>query len=75
MQEPTFDIFSGKIGENPVWMEAVEGLSHARARMNDLAAQIPGRYFVYSLSKRVIVAEIETFAKDQSASNDTSTTA
>jgi hypothetical protein len=38
----------------------VEGLSDARARMLDIAAQIPGKYFVYSGMSHAIVAQTET---------------
>lgn len=67
MKEPSFDIFSGKLGKDAVWLEAVQGLSNARARMHEIAAQIPGQYFVFSISNRTIVAQIETFKKPDSA--------
>ena len=48
MPESTFDIFSGHLGEDALWLEAVEGLSNARERMQKIAEQTPGAYFVFS---------------------------
>jgi hypothetical protein len=63
MKEPSFDIFSGRPDKNALWIETVEGLSNARARMHDLAAQKPGQYFVFSTGGHAIIAQIETFKK------------
>ena len=63
MKELTFDLFSGKPGKNAVWKEAVAGLSAARERMEQIAAEKPGEYFIYCVSTATVVAEIETFAK------------
>lgn len=67
MQDPTFDIFSGRLGESPIWIASVDGLSNARARMHDIAARTPGQYFVYSFANRLVVAETETLAESQPA--------
>ncbi len=48
MKEPSFDIFSGHPDKDAVWIETIQGLSNARARMHELAAQVPGDYFVFS---------------------------
>jgi hypothetical protein len=45
----------------------VEGLSNARARMHDLAAQIPGQYFVCLIGSDEILAGVETFKKREAA--------
>jgi hypothetical protein len=66
MKEPTFDIFTGVPNKNAVWVEAVPGLSNARARMHELAAQSPGYYFVFSPTAHAIVAETETTNKPES---------
>jgi hypothetical protein len=60
MKEPAFDIFTGTSEKNGVWLESVDGLSNARARMHDIAARIPGHYFVFSVGSRSVVAQIET---------------
>ena len=63
MREPSFDIFSGTPDRNPVWLEAVEGLSNARARMHEIAAKTPGQYFVFSTDSQAVVARTETLKK------------
>ena len=60
MKEPTFDIFTGTSEKNAIWLESVDGLSNARARMHDIAARIPGLYFVFSVGSRSVVAQIES---------------
>lgn len=47
-REPNFDIFRGLPDKNAVWVEAVEGLSAARDRMEQIARDKPGNYFVFS---------------------------
>jgi hypothetical protein len=56
VDEITFDIFSGTPEGDGLWVEAVEGLSNARQRMGQIAAQEPGKYFLFSRSSRSILA-------------------
>jgi hypothetical protein len=63
MPNSRFDIFSGTLNNQPMWLETVEGLSGARQRMQEIAAAKPGRYFILSLPDRRVLADIETFAK------------
>lgn len=65
MKEPSFDVFSGTPDRDAVWLETVQGLSNARARMHEIAAQIPGQYFVFSAGSRAVLAQIETFKKSE----------
>lgn len=51
------DIFSGT-PKNAMWIEAVQGLSNARERMQQIAAEKPGQYFLLTPT---FVSEIETF--------------
>ena len=51
-----FDIFSGVPDEEPVWLETVEKLSDARERMEQIGAEIPGRYFLFSTAGQSVVA-------------------
>ncbi|HWF38236.1 MAG TPA: hypothetical protein VG322_06945 [Candidatus Acidoferrales bacterium] len=67
--EPRFDIFSGHIDKNALWIETVEGLSNARERMEQIATEKPGQYFIFSPMSHAVLAQIETFA---SASNSNS---
>jgi len=60
---PKFDIFSGEIHKNAVWLEAVVGLDQARARMEQLAAERPGRYFIYCSQSNSVVAHLERVPK------------
>lgn len=71
MQEPTFDIFAGETDKNAVWVEAVAGLSNARERMEQIAAEKPGRYFLFSCSSHTILLRIETSRKADSAGHGT----
>ena len=63
MKEPTFEIFTGTSEKNGIWLETVEGLSDARARMEVIAANIPGQYFVFCTASHSILARIETFRR------------
>jgi hypothetical protein len=49
MNEPTFDIFKGMPDQSPVWLEALRGLSIAEQRMEQIAAESPGVYFLFSV--------------------------
>lgn len=69
MKEPFFDIFKGPSEKNAVWIEAVEGLSNARERMEQIAAENPGEYFLFSTSSHSILARIETLKKPASGRN------
>jgi len=60
MQEPTFDIWSGIPEKNGKWLETVAGLGNARRRMKDLAAQAPGKYFIFSVWNGCVLDQIET---------------
>ena len=58
MNEGTFDIFSGAPEEQGLWVEAVEGLSNARQRMGQIAAEERGKYFLFSRSSRSILTRM-----------------
>lgn len=59
-QEPFFDIFSGSVYENAMWIEAIAGLERVCQRMMDLAAQSPGKYFIFSFRARMVLASIDS---------------
>ena len=67
MKEPLFDVFSGTSEKDAVWRECVEGLSNARRRMEQMAASVPGAYFLYSPLSHSILAKIDTGKQLQSA--------
>lgn len=59
MQEPAFDILSG----TPLkarWLESVAGFASARKRMNELAAQTPGQYFIFNAWNSYIIEQVDT---------------
>ena len=63
MDEETFDIFSGAPEEQGLWVEAIAGLSNARQRMAQMAAETPGKYFLFSGCSPSILARTQTFRK------------
>jgi hypothetical protein len=55
-----FDIFSGTLKDG-LWLETVEGLSNARERLQQIAEEKPGQYFLFCPRTNTSVCEIETF--------------
>jgi hypothetical protein len=55
-EEPSFDIFRGIPDREAIWVERVAGLSAARNRMERLAAENPGSYFIFSGKSHAILA-------------------
>lgn len=55
-----FDIFSGELDKNAVWLETVDGLAEAQKRMQEIATRKPGVYFIFSSGDRSVVAKLET---------------
>jgi len=60
--EPTYQIFSGCYSDDRdvLWLESVVGLAAAQERMQTLAAQKPGPYFVFGLASHAVLALIDT---------------
>lgn len=58
---PKFDIFAGTPERNPVWICAVEGLPKAKEKMEQMAAENPGRYFIFYAPDRNVLGEIDTY--------------
>jgi hypothetical protein len=58
MNELTFEVFSGVPDRDAVWLESVEGFSNARERMEQIAEQKPGQYFVFSPQHDAILVQI-----------------
>lgn len=55
-----FDIFKGTCDKDARWVEAVNGLAAARERMEAIAAQHPGQYFVFGQRSHAILARTDT---------------
>lgn len=66
-REHRFDIFSGTIDDGPVWMEAVRGLTRAQQRMEEMAREHPGKYFVFSTFSHTVLALTDTSKRLESA--------
>jgi len=62
-EEPIFEIFSGTMDRYAMWIQSVAGLAQARERMEQIAAEKPGKYFVFSTANHTILAEIDTTPK------------
>lgn len=63
--EARFDIFFGIPGGDVLWVCAVEGLANAKERMDQTAAEKPGRYFVCFVHSKEVLATTDTSAKSQ----------
>ena len=59
-REPRFDIFSGDMDKDAVWVEAVEGLANAHEQMEQIASRVPGRYFLFSSYSHSVLGRIDT---------------
>jgi hypothetical protein len=53
----TYDIFRKLPDGIPIWVEAVQTLELAHARLDGLIKSHPGDYVVYDLSRRQVIAE------------------
>jgi hypothetical protein len=65
MKDRKFDLFSGTLYDDAHWLECVEGLANARERMEQIAAENPGQYFLFSILDQAVLAQIETFKKPE----------
>lgn len=62
-----YDIFSGHDDGNAIWVDAVDGLAAAADRMNQLAREKPGPYFVLCTTKYKILTSIDTCTAEENA--------
>ena len=60
MNEETFDIFSVPPEENGLWVEAIEGFSSAQQRMGQIAAEKPGKGFLFSCTDQSVLTRLDT---------------
>ncbi|MGA8143128.1 MAG: hypothetical protein WB987_04475 [Candidatus Acidiferrales bacterium] len=54
--DATYDIFRDLPDSGPIWIEAVQGLKNAHARLTELRETRPGDYFVYDPIAAKIIA-------------------
>jgi hypothetical protein len=52
----TYDIFRGVPDGGPIWIETVQGLDNARAKLRKLFEARPDDYFVYDSTTSNVVA-------------------
>ena len=60
MDNPPFDIFSGDLDHDPLWVESAPSLEDACSRMRERAQTKPGRYFVYCCHTQKLLDSIDT---------------
>jgi hypothetical protein len=65
--EESFDIFSGAADENGLWVEAIAGFSNAQRRMGQIAAEKPGKYFLFSSTDQSILTRVDTRSRTTTA--------
>jgi hypothetical protein len=71
VSEPRFDIFSGSIDKDAMWIESIAGLAQARQRMEAIAIRVPGKYFIFSIYSHLVLARIDTTRNFLTAKNCT----
>ena len=60
VHSPVYDIYSGRIHENPTWLESVHGLGNAYELMTRLATKSPGPYFIARAKTSIVQGTIDT---------------
>ena len=60
MDEGTFDIFSGAPEEHGSWVESVEGFSEAQRRIEQIATEKPGIYFLFNGDNLSVLTRVQT---------------
>jgi hypothetical protein len=64
METAEFDIFSGAIDRDAVWVAVVEGLEAACAVMRQYALERRGKYFVYCMQTHRVVDSVDTTGRE-----------
>ena len=60
MKISQYDIFSGTVDRDAIWLEAVDGLGAAIAKMKEYDKQNPGQYFVFCSKTHTVMASAHT---------------
>ena len=63
---PVYDVYSGRITDNPTWLESVHGLGNAYELMTRLATKSPGAYFIARANTKFVQGTIDTSIYDTS---------
>jgi len=57
----SYDIFRELAETGPIWIETVQGLDNAKARVTELLEARPGNYFIYDpLASKVIASAFKS---------------
>jgi hypothetical protein len=59
----TYDIFEGEVGKDPLWVACADGMQNAKATMERIATERPGRYFVWESYSKQVLAVTDTTKK------------
>ena len=59
---PVYDIYSGRIHDNPTLLDSVYGLGNAYELMTKIATKTPGRYFIACARTSIVQGTIDTSA-------------
>jgi hypothetical protein len=57
-----FDIFSGVDDRDAVWIESAVGIDDAEKRMQEIAAEKPGDYFVFHVPSHSVLSRVSATA-------------
>ena len=59
---PVYEIYSGRIHDDPILLESVYGLGNAYELMTKIATKTPGRYFIACARTSIVQGTIDTSA-------------
>jgi hypothetical protein len=59
LKGPRLVIFRDLVENGVVWVESAQGLERAKQRMEQIATEQPGKYFVFDLQTAAILAKME----------------
>jgi hypothetical protein len=65
LKEKTYDLFSGFNQQDAMWMESIHGLESAKFRMEQVATENPGAYFLFDLTTSTTVGKTNTLISTQ----------
>lgn len=65
MRKLTFEIFSGELEKDARCLEAVQGPASAQERMKQIAAERPGKYFIFCVADSSVLESMDTLANSE----------
>jgi hypothetical protein len=64
MRVRAFDIVSGSVDRGIFWIDSIEGLDAAKQRVDMIAADRPGKYFVFDVHENLVLYSVDTTANE-----------